>query len=439
MFTIKAENKVIGQIKPMHSCCSGPRTGGAHLRNDATDIFKEIGIHSCRLHDVEGAYSCNQYVDVHCVFPNFDADENDDKNYNFIPTDNYLNAIKASGAKVYYRLGESIDHYPLKHYVVPPKDYMKWARICEHIIRHYNQGWANGFYMDIEYWEIWNEPEGRAQWRGSYEEFYELYTVTATHLKKCFPNLKIGGYSAVGFYSATRPKDHDWYNPWFSTIVPFMDGFFDYIKDKNVPLDFFSWHAYTLSPEEVAECSKFIRNYLDEKGYTKTESLLTELHMYYALGSKPVAQYSQFMSDLLALYVELHDTPVDEAFFYDLRLNGFNDVFYKDPLDGFIKKRPGFYAMKFFGDVYRLKNQITLDYKKGQGVYAIGSTDGKYNAIAISCRSYNGELCIDTNFHAVDVVEVSPTMEQIKITARLENGKAIFDAKEQHIYYVKFN
>ena len=240
MFTIKAENNVIGKIKPMHSSCAGPKSGGAGLGNDASEFFKEIGIPSSRLHDIEGAYSCNQYVDIHCIFPDFDADENDDKNYNFIPTDNYLNAIKACGTKVYYRLGESIDHYPNKLFVKPPKDFEKWARICEHVIRHYNQGWANGFYMDIEYWEIWNEPEGRAQWRGSYEEFYELYTVTAKHLKKCFPNLKIGGYSAVGFYSEVRPKDHDWYNPWFSTIVPFMDGFFDYIDGKDVPLDFFS-------------------------------------------------------------------------------------------------------------------------------------------------------------------------------------------------------
>lgn len=438
MFTIKAENNVIGKIKPMHSSCAGPKSGGAGLRNDASEFFKEIGIPSSRLHDIEGAYSCNQYVDIHCIFPDFDADENDDKNYNFIPTDNYLNAIKACGTKVYYRLGESIDHYPNKLFVKPPKDFEKWARICEHVIRHYNQGWANGFYMDIEYWEIWNEPEGRAQWRGSYEEFYELYSVTAKHLKKCFPNLKIGGYSAVGFYSEVRPKDHDWYNPWFSTIVPFMDGFFDYIEGKDVPLDFFSWHAYTLNPEEVAAASRYIRNYLDKRGYTKTESLLTEVHMYYVFCSKPVAQFPQFMSDLLGLYVELHESPVDEAFFYDLRLNSFNDVFYRDPLDGLMKKRPGFYSMKFFGDIYRLGGQILLDYEKVKGVYAIGATDGKNSAIALSCRSYNGEIELDLNTEKVEILQVDPTMNECVLPVQITDKKVRFLAKEQCIYYVKF-
>ena len=71
--------------------------------------------------------------------------------------------------------------------------------VCEHIIRHYNEGWANGFKLGIEYWEIWNEPDGKKpngdqpNWSGTPEEFYEMYSVTAAHLKKRFPKLKIGG------------------------------------------------------------------------------------------------------------------------------------------------------------------------------------------------------------------------------------------------------
>ena len=64
---------------------------------------------------------------------------------------------------------------------------MKWAEICEHIIRHYNEGWADGFYYNIEYWEIWNEPDNSQMWTGTPEEFYELYRVAANHLKSCFP------------------------------------------------------------------------------------------------------------------------------------------------------------------------------------------------------------------------------------------------------------
>ena len=45
------------------------------------------------------------------------------------------------------------------YHTFPPKDPEKWARICEHIIRHYTEGWADGYHYNIRYWEIWNEPE----------------------------------------------------------------------------------------------------------------------------------------------------------------------------------------------------------------------------------------------------------------------------------------
>ena len=44
-------------------------------------------------------------------------------------------------------------------HVFPPKDFQKWAEICEHIIMHYNEGWANGFHYGIKYFEVWFEPD----------------------------------------------------------------------------------------------------------------------------------------------------------------------------------------------------------------------------------------------------------------------------------------
>ena len=39
---IQVDNsKIVGKIKPMHAVGGGPRTGGAFLGNNATDIFKE--------------------------------------------------------------------------------------------------------------------------------------------------------------------------------------------------------------------------------------------------------------------------------------------------------------------------------------------------------------------------------------------------------------
>ena len=56
--------------------------------------------------------------------------------------------------KVFYRLGSKIEHNRKKYGTLVPKDPHKWAVICEHIIRHYNEGWADGFHLNMQYWEI---------------------------------------------------------------------------------------------------------------------------------------------------------------------------------------------------------------------------------------------------------------------------------------------
>ena len=123
------------------------------------------------MHDCCGSYGGSYFVDVSNIFRDFDADENDPASYDFHYSDEYIGAIIRSGANVVYRLGETIEWGSKKYRTYPPKDAHKWARICEHIIMHYNEGWCNGHHYGIEYFEIWNEPEirrcGREQRKSS--------------------------------------------------------------------------------------------------------------------------------------------------------------------------------------------------------------------------------------------------------------------------------
>ena len=67
--------KIIGKMKPMHCVGGGPDEYHPYIVDDAKAIFREIGVPACRLHDVKAPYGSNQYVDIHCIFPDFDADE----------------------------------------------------------------------------------------------------------------------------------------------------------------------------------------------------------------------------------------------------------------------------------------------------------------------------------------------------------------------------
>ena len=166
------ENRV-GPIKPMHAVGQPPFKGG-FLKLDFSPFqyIVDANIPYSRLHDVAGAFGGYRYVDVPNIFRDFDADENDPASYDFVFTDVLLKNMNEYGIKPIYRLGVTIENQAnFKAYrIYPPKDCAKWARICEHIIRHYNEGWADGFEYGIEYWEIWNEPDngepGRNQKNG---------------------------------------------------------------------------------------------------------------------------------------------------------------------------------------------------------------------------------------------------------------------------------
>ena len=89
--------------------------------------LSEMSIPAVRVSDTESPYGKNQYVDVHCIFPDFSADELLPESYNFTETDKYLSKIKETGAEIIFRLGESLDPYVRKLFVKTPADTAKSA------------------------------------------------------------------------------------------------------------------------------------------------------------------------------------------------------------------------------------------------------------------------------------------------------------------------
>ena len=252
-------DKIIGKIKPMNAVNNGPvYTENADQNLTNLPYFKEANIPYARTHDSSICYDYGgeHTVDIINIFTDFDADPYSPESYDFTLTDMYLDNIARSGARVFYRLGNKIEHWP-KHYgIMPPKDFKKWAVICEHIIRHMNEGWANGHHRGIVYWEIWNEPDFNNKcWTGTPEEFFDLFEITAKHLKSCFPEIKIGG-PAVCRYNA------DW-------LIPF----FEEMKKRNVPMDFYSWHCYSSKVEDFIRDTRLHRALLDRYGYSESESI----------------------------------------------------------------------------------------------------------------------------------------------------------------------
>ena len=315
-----------GTIRALHGINKGPLAPGGIF--DVIKEQKELGIPFTRLHDCGWP---NPYVvDHHAVFPDPKADPALPESYDFRLTDEYIEAVRKTGAEPIYRLGESIEHTSVKRYAHPPADPEKWAAICLGIIRHYNEGWAAGFHHGIRYWEIWNEPENRpVMWSGTDDDYMRLYRVAALAIKKEFPQLKVGGPAlgaSGGFIDGEfRPTD-------------FATNFLRMCRKENVPLNFFSWHCYSADPTELAARSRAIRRLLDSHGFTDTENHLNEWNYLPGNTWTPLMQtaapverqraYEEMAGPAGAAFIvtsllELQDVPIDVCNFFHGELGGF--------------------------------------------------------------------------------------------------------------------
>lgn len=387
--------QAVGRIKPMHAVGQPPLGGGAGYKNYRYfHYLTEIGTPYSRLHDVGGPFGGNRYVDVPNIFRDFDADENDPASYDFAFTDALLENLVKAGVEPYYRLGITIEnHVEVKAYrIFPPKDYEKWARVCEHIIAHYNEGWANGYHFGITYWEIWNEPDGDScderhlnmNWGGTAEQFYRLYEVTAKHLKARFPDIKVGGYGAIGFQGITdpifgidpgsdgRPEPPKYW-------IDFFHGFLGHVKKTGAPLDFFSFHCYRYIHQALVEAA-YAKEQLTAYGYGDIELHLNEWNP--TCTDRGTARHS---ANIAAMMLGMQNGPVDKLMLYDaaLRSNNYSALF--DPRT--CKPWHAYYALAAFNHLYALGNQCALTVEDApEGLYAVAATDNDraHGALVIS-------------------------------------------------------
>ena len=252
----------IGKVKALHGVNGGPlNTGGTLV---LTARFRELAPPLARLHDCH--WPNPDVVDMAAVFPDPAADPAKPGSYDFARTDEYLKALAGTG--IVYRLGESIEHQKVKRRVRPPKDPDRWAAACVGIVRHYNDGWADGHRMGIRYWEIWNEPDNRpAMWTGTDEQYLRLYSAAAKAIKDSFPGLRVGGPGLGNSGTLKGAKLEP---------TPFFKKFLAHCRNDKAPLDFFSWHCYSDDPTELVRRAVEVRRLLDAAGFRKAESHLNE-------------------------------------------------------------------------------------------------------------------------------------------------------------------
>ena len=377
-------SKALGPIKRMHEVGQPPFKGSFGVLDfSPVQYLKDANIEFSRLHDVGGAFGSNRFVDIPNIFRDFDADETDPANYDFAFTDALLVGLAEYGVKPIFRLGVTIENqFHIKAYHIhPPKDFSKWARICEHIIRHYNEGWADGFHYGIEYWEIWNEPDNGApgnnqMWTGTIAQYCELYHITATHLKSCFGNsTKVGGYAATTIRFLIEEPEPDWKDTIYRRS--FFFDFFDYIKAHNSPIDFFSWHIYN-EPNLMVKCANALDAFLQKQGFGDLETHLNEWNGCHHIDDRCTSHASAHAASVM---LAMQNTSTDMLCYYDASYRPGRYAGFFHPLTG--KPCCTYYSFAAFGKLYALGTQIACE-SDTENVYCVAAKGENGSAIMIA-------------------------------------------------------
>lgn len=301
---------------------------------DMTDKLHDVGITTLRTHGIAEDHS--HPTNLEGIFPDWQSDwwdgSNDPyldpANYNFdnaqhttpIPgtytyvyeqsTDFKIADIIDNGFAPVFRIGYStidnkwdrFDHlgYTYMPNPIPDSDSAreKTAQVCEHIVKHYNEGWHNGYEHGIEFWEVWNEADMQGMWGADLNsteystalangtlslQFKKMYAAIATQIRgtqsnPMRPEVKIGTCALAWTQYPTAYH--------LDKSRQFCEELLQYCRDHDVPLDFYSWHQYggmvgaNLSfggnAYTYLGSAKRIRDALDANGFANSLSICDE-------------------------------------------------------------------------------------------------------------------------------------------------------------------
>jgi xylan 1,4-beta-xylosidase len=157
--------------------------------------------------------------------------QNEQLLYSFFNTDQIFDFLLSIGMKPFVELsfmpetlacgGTTVFSY--RGNVTPPKDYNQWATLIQKITGH----WVDRYGAEeVRQWffEVWNEPNLKAFWTGTQDEYFQFYRRTAEAVKAVDPALKVGGPATA---------DNSW-----------IQEFLDFCTTNSVPVDFVSTHHY---------------------------------------------------------------------------------------------------------------------------------------------------------------------------------------------------
>jgi xylan 1,4-beta-xylosidase len=155
--------------------------------------------------------------------------------YSFFNADRIIDFLLSIGMKPFVELSfmpralasGSDTVFSYRANVTPPADYAAWAELVGKLVRHWTLRYG---VAEVRQWpmEVWNEPNLRAFWAGTQEQYFKLYEHTVTAVKAIDAGIPVGGPATAA-------------NAW-------LPEFLDFCTRRRLPVDFVSTHHYPNDP-----------------------------------------------------------------------------------------------------------------------------------------------------------------------------------------------
>lgn len=396
---------------------------------DLQDQFNQMGIKDIRLHDcfgiadVDDGFVANRTTNQNQLIPNvpaasqakaktFIADLANKRtiypyaaagmrannlalasqNANFEPTDSYLKRILDNDAsvnpnniqrEVFFRIGRTLDGgWEM------PENFDIYATLVGNIVRRYAINYQSvGLPRKVTYWEIWNEPDLTVFWNNNVaSNYYTFYSKIVNVIKSIDPSAKVAGSAVAAGYNPGGV---------------YLDGFLNYCRNTNTPIDFISWHYYgnlTGDPQNILDASDSVRRTLTIYGYDNLESICSEWNSTpfgsaYTYSRVQSAQNAAYISSVL-MYMQY--CKVDRAHYYRADASSFG-LFNNNPQpNNTAYKSFCSYAAQSFGLFSKLLNETpyilnqTNDFTTGLTTLAAENAAG--NKMNILASNYKVDL-----------------------------------------------
>ncbi|HJR11839.1 MAG TPA: hypothetical protein VJ823_10560 [Rhodanobacteraceae bacterium] len=179
----------------------------------------ELGVRHVRFHGLLNDELCTYLIecgkDVYSFF-------NADRIFDFLVSIGMKPFVELSFMPTALQTGGDIVFF-YKANVTPPRDYAKWADLIMRLVKH----WSDRYGIDEVrswYFEVWNEPNLDAFWKGKQADYFKLYQYTVNAIKNVDAQIRVGGPATA---------DDAW--------VP---EFLEFCEANKLPADFVSTHHY---------------------------------------------------------------------------------------------------------------------------------------------------------------------------------------------------